>query len=134
FSGNIAFSNTWIDSLKTIDHNQLNENNKISFNIINNQLQSDIWYTSVFKIQEWDASIYNISASSDYIINQPYAALDDRLKILTRFLQHTDEYYKAALRNLNRPTKEHIELAIVQNKGGLEVFGAALTDSIKSSH
>ena len=134
FAGNIGFSNNWIDSLKKIDYNLLNENNKISFNIINNQLQSDIWYTTVFKIQEWDASIYNISASSDYIINQPYAPLDDRLKILTRFLQHTDEYYKAALSNLNRPTKEHIELAIVQNKGGLEVFGAALTDSIKSSH
>ena len=134
FAGNISFSNNWIDSLKKIDYNLLNENNKISFNIINHQLQSDIWYTAVFKLQEWDASIYNISASSDYIINQPYAPLDDRLKILTRFLQHTDEYYKAALRNLNRPTKEHIELAIVQNKGGLEVFGAALTDSIKSSH
>src|SRR6476619_3627029 len=47
FAGNIGFSNNWIDSLKKIDYNLLNENNKISFNIINNQLQSDIWYTAV---------------------------------------------------------------------------------------
>ncbi len=134
FAGNISFSNNWIDSLKKIDYNQLNENNKISFNIINNQLQSDIWYTDVFKIQEWDASTYNISFSSDYIINQPYAPLDERLRILTRFLEHTDAYYKAALGNLNKPTKEHIELAIIQNKGGLEVFGKALSDSMQASH
>jgi len=134
FAGNVSFSNNWMDSLKKIDYTQLNENNKISFNIINNQLESDIWYTSVFKVQEWDASTYNISGLCDYIINQPYASLDERLKILSRFLQHTDEYYKAGLHNLNKPTKEHIELAIIQNKGGLDVFGAALADSIKSSH
>ena len=134
FASNIAFSNNWIDSLSQLDYSQLNENNKISFNIIKHQLQTDAWYTDVFKIQEWDASIYNISALSDYIINQPYAPLDDRLRILTRFLQNTDEYYKAAFNNLNKPTKEHVELAIQQNKGGLDVFGAALTDSINSSH
>jgi len=134
FAANINFSNNWTDSLKKIDYERLNKNNKISFNIINNQLQSDIWYTAVFKIQDWDASMYNISASVDFIINQPYAPLEERLRILTRFLQHTDEYYKAGLSNLNKPTKEHIELAIVQNKGGLEVFGAALADSIKSAH
>jgi len=65
---------------------------------------------------------------------QPYAPLDERLQILSRFLQHADEYYKAGLRNLNRPTKEHLDLAIVQNKGGLSVFGTALADSIKSSY
>lgn len=133
-AANINFSNNWTDSLKKIDYEHLSENNKISFNIINNQLQSDIWYTAVFKIQEWDASIYNISGSSDYIINQPYAPLEERLKILSNFLAHTREYYNAALHNLNKPTKEHVELAIVQNKGGLEVFGTALSDSIRSSH
>ena len=134
FAGNISFSNNWIDSLTKIDYEKLTENNKISFKIINNQLQSDRWYNAVFKIQEWDASFYNISSSGDYIINQPYAPLDERLRILTHFLEHTDEYYKAALHNLNKPTKEHIELAISQNKGGLDVFGTALTDSIQSSH
>ncbi len=133
FASNISFSNHWLDSLKTIDREKLSENNKISFNIISNQLQSDIWYTDVFKIQEWDASTYNISGACDYIINQPYAPLEERLKILTRFLQHAEDYYKAGLHNLNKPTKEHIELAIIQNKGGLDVFGAALTDSIRSS-
>lgn len=134
FADNIQFSRNWTDSLKKIDFESLNENNKISFNIINNQLQSDVWYSTVFKIQEWDASMYNISGLSDYIINQPYAPLDERLKILSDFLAHTDKYYAAALHNLNKPTKEHVELAIAQNKGGLEVFGKALSDSMQTSH
>jgi uncharacterized protein (DUF885 family) len=134
FKNNIVFSKLWIDSLNRLDYNQLTDNNKISFNIIKNQLESDIWYQSVFKPQEWDATQYNVSAECDYIINQPYAPLDARLKILSSHLQHADEYYKAAIGMLHQPTKEHLELSIVQNLGGLSVFGTALTDSIKASH
>jgi hypothetical protein len=49
-------------------------------------------------------------------------------------LQHTDAYYKAALGNLREPTREHVELSIMQNQGGLSVFGTALSDSIRASH
>jgi uncharacterized protein (DUF885 family) len=133
FEDNISFSKQWIDSLNKIDIDQLSPNNQISFKIIKNRLESDIWYLSVFKQQEWDASIYNIASVSDYIINQPYAPLDERLKILSRYLEHADEYYKAAFKMLRTPTKEHILLAIRQNQGGLSVFGKTLTDSINAS-
>ena len=134
FNDNVAFSKKWLTSLNALDYNQLSDNNKISSNIIKNQLESDIWYTSVFKQQEWDASVYNISSACDYIINQPYAPLDKRLKILTKYLSNSDAYYKAALENLKQPTKEHLEMAISQNKGGMQLFGKSLTDSISASH
>ena len=133
FASNISFSKQWIDSLTKIDINQLSSNNQISFKIIKNQLESDIWYLSVFKQQEWDASLYNIASECDYIINQPYAPLDERLKILSKHLEHANEYYSAAFKMLHKPTKEHIALAIRQNMGGLSVFGKALSDSIKAS-
>jgi uncharacterized protein (DUF885 family) len=134
FENNVAFSKKWLADLNALDYDKLSDNNKISSNIIKNQLESDIWYTTVFKQQEWDASVYNISGSCDYIINQPYASLDERLKILTKYLQNSDAFYKAALANLKEPTKEHLEMAINQNKGGLEVFGKSLNDSIAASH
>jgi uncharacterized protein (DUF885 family) len=134
FAGNIAFSKQWLDSMNRLDFSALDNNNKISFNIIKNQLESDTWYTSVFKSQEWNATNYNIAGDCDYIINQPYAPLDERLKILSKHLEHADEYYKAALVTLSNPTKEHLELSIKQNLGGLSLFGASLTDSIKASH
>jgi len=120
-------------SLAKLGYTALNDNNKISYKIIKNQLESDLWYTSVFKPQEWDASMYNISGTCDYIINQLYAPLDDRLKILTRYLAHADDYFSAALGNLNHPVREYIKMPIMQNEGGLEVFGSALSDSISTS-
>ena len=134
FADNVSFSKKWLADLDALDYDQLSDNNKISSNIIKNQLESDIWYIDVFKQQEWDASVYNISGSCDYIINQPYAQLDERLKILTKYLDNSDAYYKAALENLKNPTKEHLEMGISQNKGGLGVFGKALNDSIATSH
>jgi uncharacterized protein (DUF885 family) len=134
FANNVSFSHQWLDSLSALNFDSLVDNNKISFKIIKNQLESDIWYQSVFKQQEWDATYYNISNDCYYIINQPYAALDDRLRILSAHLQHADDYYKAAFKMLHEPTKEHVELSMTQNKGGLSIFGAELTDSIKASH
>lgn len=132
-AASITFSKAWLDSLHAIDFNSLNDNDKISYNIIKNQLESDLWYRSVFKPQEWDASVYNISGECDYIINQPYAPLDKRLKILSAHISTAEAYYAAALKALKQPTKEHLDMAISQNKGGLAVFGQALQDSINRS-
>jgi uncharacterized protein (DUF885 family) len=134
FAANIAFSQAWLDSINKIELNSLSDNNKISLKIIKNQLESDIWYISVFKQQEWDASIFNLAGECDYIINQPYAPLDERLQTLSQHLANSDAYYKAAASTLRNPTKEHLELSIMQNEGGLSVFGQSLTDSINASH
>ena len=133
FANSVEFSKLWIDSLGKIDVNGLSINNQISLKIIKNQLESDIWYTAVFKSQEWNAASYNLAGECDYIINQPYAPLDERLKTLSKHLQRSDEFYKAAITTLKNPTKEHIEMAIRQNLGGLSIFETSLTDSINAS-
>lgn len=134
FAANIAFSKQWLDSLNSLDFLRLSDNNKISFNIIKNQLESDIWYQSVFKSQDWDAASYNLSNECYYIIHQPYAPLEERLKTLTKRLENADKFYQAGFKMLNRPTKESVGLSLMQNQGGLSIFGKDLTDSIKSSH
>ncbi len=133
FASNVEFSKLWLDSLNKIDLKGLSNNNQISLKIIRNQLESDVWYTTVFKSQEWNASGYNLAGECDYIINQPYAPLDERLKTLSKHLKRSDEYYAAAFKTLKNPTKEHLEMAIQQNLGGISVFETSLTDSIKAS-
>jgi uncharacterized protein (DUF885 family) len=134
FDQDLAFSKTWLDSLKTLEFNRLSDKNKISYNIIKNQLESDIWYIKDFKFQQRDAATYNLSNDCYYIIHQPYATLDDRLRTLSKRLENSDEFYQAGFKMLNRPTKESVGLSIMQNQGGLSIFGKDLTDSIKSSH
>jgi uncharacterized protein (DUF885 family) len=134
FADNVSFSKQWIDSLGKLDFQGMSDNNKISYDIIKNQLESDIWYPLVLKSQEWDASSYNLGNDCYYIINQPYAKLDDRLGILTKRLENADKYYQAGFKNLHQPTRESVELAVLQNQGGLSIFGKGLTDSIKASH
>ena len=133
FAAHIQFSRNWLDSLSKVDTAGLSDNNKISLNIIKNQLESDIWYQADFKLQEWDAAFYNLSNESFYIINQPYAPLADRLRILSKHLENADKYYKAAFKMLNRPTRESVSLAIMQNEGGISIFGKDLADSVISS-
>ena len=119
-ANNISFSRQWLDSLASMNYDGLSDNNKISFNIIKNQLESDIWYADVFKRDEWDASLYNLSSGCYYIINQPYAPLDERLRILSKHLEHAEAYYEAAVKILHRPTREHVELSILQNEGAFQ--------------
>ncbi|HEY8733990.1 MAG TPA: hypothetical protein VIL90_05450, partial [Puia sp.] len=109
----MQFSKDWIDSLGKMDYNSLNDNNKISFSIIKNQLEIDIWYQSVFNSQQWDASSYNLSNESYYLIHQPYAPLDERLKILSKHLENADKYYRAAYKILNHPSKESVALSVM---------------------
>ena len=98
-------------------------------------MESDIWYQSKFNQQQWDASTYNLSNECYYLIHQPYASLDDRLKILSK---HMEKCRSSITRRLSemlyQPTKESVGLSIMQNQGGLPIFGKDLTDSIKASH
>ncbi len=130
---NISFSKQWLDSLNALDFLRLSDNNKISFNIIKNQLESDIWYLSTFKSQEWDASAYNLGNDCYQIIHQPYAALTERLRDLSKHIKMAGQYYATGFHMLFKPTKESVNLSASQNQGGLSIFGKDLTDSIKAS-
>jgi uncharacterized protein (DUF885 family) len=129
----VNFSKQWLDSLHTYEYNSLSDDNKINYNIIQNQLQSTIWYIDTFKNQHWDPSSYNLGGECYYLLNQNYAPLHERLQTLSKHIQNASDYYAVALKNIDHPTKEYTELAISQNEGSLDVFGIALSDSIKAS-
>ena len=133
FAASVTFSENWLDSLSSLDTNGISDNNKISYQIIKNQLESDRWYTSVLKPQQWDAATYNLSNECYYIIHQPYAALEERLRTLSQRLVNAEKYYQAGWQMLSQPTKESIGLSILQNNGGLSIFDKDLNDSIQSS-
>ncbi len=133
FTKSISFSKQWLDSLQTFNYDNLNDNNKINYNIIQNQLQSAIWYIDTFKSQQRDPSAYNLGGECYYLLTQNYAPLNKRLQTLSSHIQHATDFYSAAEKIINHPAKEYTQLAISQNNGSLDVFGSALSDSINHS-
>jgi len=133
FAGIVNFSRQWLDSLHSYSYSDLSDDNQINYNIIRNQLQSTIWYIDTFKSQHWDPSSYNLGGECYYILTKNYAPLTERLQTLSKHIQHADAFYAAAIKMIDHPTKEYTNLAIQQNEGSLDVFGTALSDSIKAS-
>lgn len=119
--------------LQAFEIGSLNKNNKIDYLIIENYLADEAWSITDFKSYEWNASNYNIAGRAWIIINGKHADLDTRLQVLSSLLEKAPAYYRAGIQNLKTPTMEHLELGLIQNKGGLSVLADDLLDSIAIS-
>ena len=113
--------------------NDLSVNNQTDYQLMLNYLDKSRFYADTLRSWSWDPSSYNLGSSVAEILNGRYHPLDRRLRAISIKIDHASDYYDAAQNNIERPTREHTELAILQNEGGLQVFGAALQDSIKRS-
>src|SRR6516165_1841413 len=67
FVNSVSFSKQWLDSLNTFKYDNLSDDNKINYNIIQNQLKSNIWYIDTFKLQQRDPSAYNLGGECYYL-------------------------------------------------------------------
>jgi uncharacterized protein (DUF885 family) len=101
--------------------------------VLDNQLASEIWTLAEKRDWEWDPSLYNVADAFALLLGTQYAPLDQRLRTVLKRLERVPDFYAAAQRNLRNPTREHTQLAIEQNTGALEVFGAGLEEQIAGS-
>jgi len=122
------------DSLKQFEIKNLTDNNKIDHYMIRDFIESRQWYIQEFKSHEWDPSKFNIAHRAGRIINENFADITTRLTILSSLLSDVPAYYEEAQNNMKTPTLEHLELALIQNRGGLSLFGDVLLDSLSNSN
>lgn len=101
--------------------------------VLENQLQSEIWSLKQYRAWEWDPSSYNVADSFALLLSTEYAPLEQRLRAVLVRLANVPAYYAAAKGSIRNPTREHTQLAIEQNSGALEVFGAELEQQIASA-
>jgi uncharacterized protein (DUF885 family) len=119
--------------LAEIDVTQLEPLDAADYYLIENQLASTIWYSTEFRSNQWNPSNYGIAGSVSRILNGKYDSLDARLISILARLKHSKAYYEVAKQNIDNPTLEHTNLAILQSKGGLSSFGQKLVDSVNAS-
>ena len=130
----VAFAKANLDSLKAYKLDDLNDNNKTDYHMIENQLNSIIWSANEQKSWQWDPSGYNVGEGFATMLGNNYDSLDVRLHHFNQKMANVPAYYEAAKANISNPTLEHTALAIEQNEGGASVFEKDLPEALAKSH
>ncbi len=129
----LYFIRSWKSRLTTFNPNTLDDENRISYEMIKNMLEMKEWELVSLKEYEWNPSLYNVSGTISYMLSEPYAPLEERLMNSYKRIKSIPEYYKAAKLRVKNPVEELKILAIDQCKGGLTVFSKDYIDSVKRS-
>jgi uncharacterized protein (DUF885 family) len=133
-SKELAFYKSQTDSLKTFDLAKLSDYNKTDYYLLQDFFNAGNWGITSLKSYAWDPSNYNVCGSFAEMLNNNYDSLDTRLHHFYLRMASVPAYYEAAKKNILSPTKEHTELAMSQNIGGVAIFEADLTEFLKQSH
>ncbi|GIU06214.1 hypothetical protein TUM4261_09300 [Shewanella sp. c952] len=104
------------------------------YRLIENLIGEMRWNIETFKSWQWNPSSYNVSGGFAQIINEDFAPLDERLISVLSRMENVPAYYAAARENINNPTLEHTQLAIMQNEGAFSVFNNDLLDKVIASN
>ncbi|MCC3152448.1 DUF885 domain-containing protein [Hymenobacter sp. BT770] len=128
-----AFMQQYLAALGKFSLDSLSPNNQIDLRLLRNELRAERWYADTLQNWQWNPAGYNLGATVGDLLNGRYFPLDRRLRNISDKISHASEFYTAARANLSNPTREHTQLAIKQNTGGLAVFGSALADSVQKS-
>ncbi len=129
----LAFAETELAWLARVDPQTLPPELRIDHNLLTNRLERMRWYLTEFRDWQWDPSNYNVAGPIGLILNTPYAPEADRLRTVMARLEQVPAYYQAARTNISNPTREHTELAMVQNRGTLNLLGDSLRERVAAS-
>jgi uncharacterized protein (DUF885 family) len=128
-----AFVAKHLGALAGFALDSLSPTNQIDWRLLHNELRSQRWYTDTLRSWQWNPASYNLGASVGDLLNGRHYLLARRLRNISDKIAQAPAYYAAAKANITGPTREHTELAVQQNEGGLAVFGPALADSVRKS-
>jgi len=120
------------DSLNLIMIDQLNENNKIDYQIMRSNIKEAIFKLDTLREYEWNPLYYNVGGSINGLIAREFAPLAERMQSVKGRLQDLPLVLEHAKENLLEPPKIFTETAIMQNKGVLQLVSDGLNDFLDS--
>ncbi len=119
----LRFLALWLAQLREFSAARLNARNRSDWAVLDNQLRYEQWGLTTLREWQWNPALYNVAPPLAVILDTAYAPLEQRVHAATARLADAPAYYAAALRSLQRPTREHTALAIEQNQGTLQWLG-----------
>ena len=129
----LGFYDRQLSALAKFDTDKLNAANKVDLALMRNQFESHRWHLTTFKEWQWQPSQYNVGGSFGLMLTTEYAPFDTRLRHMLTRLARVPAYYVAAKASISNPTLEHTQLALIQNRGALAVFGDDLVKKVEAS-
>ncbi len=122
----------WLRQLHKIAPQSLSPPVRADWTLLDNLFTSDRWALTELRAWEWDPSVYNVAEPFALLLTN--APAQERLRMVMRRLEKVPAYYTAARQNIKDPTSEHVDLAIQQNRGALDVFGESLAKQISAAN
>ncbi|MCG9736618.1 DUF885 domain-containing protein [Shewanella insulae] len=129
----LAFVDAQLKLLNGFDVKQLTPSELIDYKLIENLLKQDRWEIETFKSWQWNPANYNVAGGFAQLVNEDFAPLDERLGSFLARMENVPAYYVAARENIDQPTLEHTQLAIMQNRGAFSVFTDDLLKQVAAS-
>jgi uncharacterized protein (DUF885 family) len=129
----LAQIDRWLAALRRIDPATLSPAVRADWAMLENDFASERWWLTELRAWQWNPSLYNVAEPFALLLDLEYAPLDERLRAFLARLANVPAYYAAAKSNIASPTLEHTQLAIEQNRGALDVFGAPLVNAVGTS-
>lgn len=132
----------WLKSYREkfskFDLKKLSKDNNIDCRILIETIDEMIFYLEELKEHEWNPLIYNsiIGDGLMYLITQDFAPAYERLKNALERVKQIPRFVEQAKKNLKNAPQIHIETAIKQNRGNINILKNELknfSDTIKIS-
>jgi len=129
----VAFYDRQLAALAAFDPNALSPSSRVDHALMKNSFERARWALVTFKAWQWQPSTYNVGGDIDRVVTTEFAPIDARLRLVLARLENVPAYYAAAKASISDPTLEHTELAILQSRGALSVFGPELMRKVDAS-
>jgi uncharacterized protein (DUF885 family) len=120
-ANDIEFYRNNLQALSGIDTSQLGEVNRIDCEILRDNIQQGLYQMEVLKDYQWNPLFYNTGNSVYLLLARDFAPLRDRLRSVMARLQELPKVLECAKSNLQNPPRIHVETAILQNKGNINM-------------
>lgn len=118
----LAFVTQWQQRLAAVDARALSIQQRTDLIQLRNKLDQDRFELEVLRQYSWDPSSYSVAGPIDLMLQTRFAPEPRRLRLLLQRIQGIPAYYQAAQQAIERPTREHTELAIAQAPGNQSVL------------
>ena len=118
----------WLEKNKekfsNFDPKKLSKDNEIDRRILIEKIDEMLFELKELKEHEWNPLIYNsiIGDGLMYLITQDFAPAEDRLKSALERVKQIPRFIEQAKLNLKDAPQIHIETAIKQNKGNINIL------------